>query len=139
MAYRSVLRPAAVLLAGVLLSSKIHADVLVYRCTDGAGQVTFSDQSCSGTGETRFRQMAAPAPGSRVVDMKALPGTPEVSPRPRSFSQDGERADSRWCDNSKDRLERINAELRAGYSPSRGERLRRQRRSLENKIRERCR
>jgi hypothetical protein len=139
MAYRFRLLPAAVLLAGFVLSFNIHADVLVYRCTDGAGHVTFSDRSCSGAGETRFRQMAAPEPGSRVVDVKALPGTPAVSSRPRSSSRDSDRTGSRWCDNSKDRLERINAELRAGYSPSRGERLRRQRRSLENKIRNRCR
>ena len=139
MVCRPRLRPAAVVLAGFVLSSEIHADVLVYHCTDDAGHVTFSDRSCSETGETRFRQMAAPEPGSRVVDVKVLPGTPAVSPRPRSFSRDSDRTDSRWCENSKDRLERINAELRAGYSPSRGERLRRQRRSLENKIRERCR
>lgn len=139
MAYLSRFRLAAALLAGFILFPEIHADVLVYRCADGAGNVTFSDRSCSGTGETRFRQMAAPEPGSRVVDMKALPETPAVSPRPRSSVHDSDRTESRWCDNSKDRLEQINAELRAGYSPSRGERLRRQRRSLENKIRKRCR
>ena len=139
MAYLSRFRPAAALLAGFVLFPGIQADVLVYRCADGAVHVTFSDRSCSETGETRFMQMAAPEPGSRVVDVKALPGTPAVSSRPRSSSRDSDRTGSRWCDNSKDRLERINAELRGGYSPSRGERLRRQRRSLENKIRNRCR
>jgi hypothetical protein len=139
MAYLYRFRPAAALLAGFVLFPGIQADVLVYRCADGAGNVTFSDRSCSGPGETRFRQMAAPEPGSRVVDMRAPPGTPALSPRPRTFVRDSESTDSRWCDNSKDRLEQINAELHAGYSPSRGERLRRQRRSLENKIRKRCR
>ena len=139
MAYLSRFRPAAALLAGFVLFPGVQADVLVYRCADGAGNVTFSDRSCSAPGETRFRQMAAPEPGSRVVDMKALPETPAVSTRPRSHVRHSDSTNSRWCNNSKDRLERINAELRAGYSPSRGERLRRQRRSLENEIRERCR
>ncbi|NHN35739.1 hypothetical protein G8764_00345 [Pseudomaricurvus alcaniphilus] len=47
-------------------------------------------------------------------------------------------SDSSGCENLKNRIKRINNQLRAGYTMERGNRLRAQRRELENRVHEAC-
>lgn len=115
-------------------------DNWVYHCTDDAGRVLFSDRPCDGAAQKPVRQPAAPRVGTRQPEMQ-LPGAP-VSGRPAPPRNTALRtaADPELrCAGLGRRLEQVNAQLRRGYAPAEGERLRARRRDLEDRLRGECR
>ena len=121
-----------------LLAGLAHGDSWVYRCDGDDGAVTFGDQPCGGKSEAKFLQQAAPEVGSVVVDPSVIPQRAKSKPRAaRSKASAPKVSDSR-CHAKETRLERINAELRHGYRPQRGERLKRERREVEDFLDDFC-
>ncbi len=128
--------------ATLIGASTCESGTLVYRCADPDGTIAFGDTPCSAGTEQIIDLSSAPAPGTRLVNpgIYDRPGEkPSSRQRPSRTSSRSSDPDRAWCENRRRRLERLQDELRAGYSPSRGEKLRRKRRQLENEIRDRCR
>ncbi len=111
----------------------------VYRCTSADGAVEFSQRPC-GDGID-----------AQIVDIQDqrtgwVPPTPEAEPpqekgkkRTKPATVDAPDRYAERCWKKRQQVERINNELRSGYKPARGERLRRQRREHEAFISEYCR
>jgi len=135
-------RLGACLVSTVICVSSVEAG-LVYRCDTANETVIFSDLPCEQGNQRSFDQQAAPAPGTRLVDPRHLPKPRRAKQVPRRSSRgDATRSSSsasEWCRNKRRQLENVQDELRAGYSPSRGEKLRKRRRQIEADLRERCR
>lgn len=126
----------------LLVGASVEAGTLIYRCEGSDGSVEFKDQPCTEGRQKTIDQQAAPAPGTRFVSPKVFDGIADPKSKPRRVNRrtsSSYKNDQSWCDNRRRRLGRIQDELRGGYSPSRGEKLKRKRRQLEEEIRERCR
>ena len=126
----------------LLVGTSVEAGTLIYRCEVSKGSIAFSDQPCTEGSQKTIDQQSAPAPGTRVVAPKVFDGADDSKPKPRKRirrTSSSSKGDESWCEGRQRRLDRIQDELRGGYSPSRGEQLKRKRRQLEEEIRERCR
>ena len=136
------------ILSAVFLCAAPASGSWIYRCEEPGGQVTFSDKACvtedTRAGQTRYQQETAPVVKSIVVDpgvygndRSLKPGRPGAG-KPRGGARN-KRVGADRCHGKVTRLSRVNDELRHGYEPARGEKLKRQRRELEDYIRTFCR
>ncbi len=111
----------------------------VYRCTAPDGSVEFREHPC----RAQDTERALAIPDSRTGWVPPQP-EPPVKQRPaakskrRSTTNDGDRYADR-CWKKRQQIESINNELRAGYAPARGERLKRRRREYEAYLNRYCR
>lgn len=115
----------------------------VFRCPDGSGGVIFQQIACP-QGEAveldvRTTEWVASPPGqpSRRNRRPAKSGSGDQAALSRAAREARRQEQACWRANQ--RVEQIEAELRHGYKPSRGERLRRQRRQQSDYLRAFCR
>lgn len=132
---RLLRRLAAVALVGLPLSA--NAAETVYRCTLPDGRLEFRQGPCPRGQQKRLE----------IEDHKVGWDAPAVEvdvpkrPRPRHSVHDGDApkaAQAQKCLTIRQRLEDVSRELRAGYRPSRGERLRQRRRHYEDYLSRFC-
>ncbi len=134
---------AALLAAALPTPLKILAETRVYRCTAADGSVEFRERSCQGQDQERALEIRDNRTGWVPPEPEApVTGKPEGKsrgkPKPRATATDADRYKER-CWNKRQEIQGINNELRAGYKPARGERLKRRRREHEAFIDRYCR
>jgi hypothetical protein len=114
----------------------------VFRCPDGEGGVVFQQAPCVQGEEVEL--------DVRTTEWVESPRLQPLRQQKRSASAGRqrtalaraareERKQKQACWKARQRVERIEAQLRHGYKPSKGERLRRQRREQSDYLREFCR
>lgn len=116
------------------------AESTVYRCTAPDGRIEFRERPCDG----RASEQALSIPDNRT-------GWVPPSPAPADEPEHKSRRDARSnpaadkdpyaerCWRKRQQIQGINNELRAGYQPARGERLKRRRREYEAFVDRYCR
>lgn len=116
-------------------------DAAVYRCPDGSGGVLFQQQPCPQGEEVELDIRTTRWVASPPLDLSdrrpARAGGGERAALARVAR--AERKQKQACWRARQRIERIETELRRGYKPARGERLRQQRREQSDYLREFCR
>lgn len=130
---------AACALLAAAVAAPAAAQSSVYRCTAADGSIELRQHPCEGgdlsqrlhiednrTGWVPPRPDSTPKPKTQ----KARKGAKSTSPRKQYVER---------CWKKRQQIARINNELRAGYKPARGERLKRRRRELEAYVNEFCR
>jgi len=133
------MRVPIVLIGLLLLPPQLRA-ADIYRCTGDSGEPAFSQRPC-GEASTLVRHRGSPAAfageglreterawlaaRSRSAGRRALP----APSAPRQRDADNRRAYQ--CERRRLALDAVQAELRRGYRPAKGERLRRRRRAHE--------
>lgn len=130
---------AVITLLSILVWPQVGSSA-VYRCSDEAGGVLFQQIPCAGGSEVDLdvpvtEWVAAPrSDRGRHSVRSAKSGSQAVSRATRA-----EERQRKACWRAEQRIERIDGSLRRGYSPARGERLRRQRREQQDYLRTFCR
>jgi hypothetical protein len=115
----------------------------VYRCPDVGGAVLFQQLPCSEGSEVRLdvgttewvNTTAKPSARSKKSKSKKKSDTAATQRKLAQANKKQEQA----CWKARQRIEKIEWDLRKGYKPSRGERLRQQRRQQEDYLRQFCR
>lgn len=127
-----------------LISSMTSGPVVsgVFRCPDGSDGVIFQQIPCAQGVEVELdirttEWVASPQGRSGQGRGSAKAGSRDQAALGRAAR--AERKQKQACWKAGQRIERIEAELRRGYKPSRGERLRQQRREQSDYLREFCR
>jgi hypothetical protein len=114
----------------------------IYRCDTARGPL-FQDHACDrGSVVAVDDRPTSAGKGLRDSELRWLRQR-EVrarrkTPRPAHKRRHSDKAQQRRCWNKKARLEKVRAHLRRGYKPTQGERLRRQRRQLEDYLSRFC-
>lgn len=114
----------------------------IYRCVDAAGHTEFRQTGCeSGSGrqllvKTPKIGWLKPKPLSSAARPSGREEANEAVPQPETSAVS---ADQRRCWKVRQRLQRIQWELRKGYQRDRGERLRQQRREQQDFLAAFCR
>lgn len=133
-----MLRDLPFCLVCLLLAAAAGADTTVYRCVGPDGEPMFSQQACPGT----LLELAAPEAPARAAGLRDSERA-WLQAREREIRRDGRRApkaaaDPRQakravhqCQSKRRALDQVNADLRRGYKPAQGERLRRRRQAYE--------
>lgn len=115
----------------------------VFRCTDADGGVLFQQTPCAQGEEieldVRTTEWVESPPGKSPGRKKSSPRSQAGEQAALSRATQAERKQAQACWRAKQRIERIETELRHGYKPARGERLRRQRRQQSDYLRAFCR
>ena len=128
-----------------MLPGSVAAQAQIYRCTSADGSIEFRQHPCADRQRSRT---------VKIEDTRT--GWVPPKPEPESESQDPpkqETAASRRraarvpdadryaerCWRKRQQIQRVNNELRAGYRPARGERLKDRRRRYEAYVDEFCR
>lgn len=115
----------------------------VFRCPDGPDGVIFQQTPCAQGVEVELdvrttKWVASPqGQSSDRGPRSATAGSRDQAALARVAR--AERKQKQACWKARQRIERVEAELRRGYKPSRGERLRQQRREQSDYLREFCR
>jgi len=118
----------------------------VYRCTGSAGEPLFSQRPCGPAGAQVVEidvPPAGPSHGLRASEHVWLAGRErrlrspsagrtEIARKPMSGQASQAARRAYLCKRKRDALEAVRAELRRGYKPAKGERLRRRRRAHED-------
>lgn len=128
---RSILFAAGVCLA--LYGAACRADI--YRCTGAAGEPLFSQLPCAASTRVVVRPQsggAGTAGGVRASEKAWLEGRARArrqasAKQRRSGAKSQPRRSGYACAKRRRALDKVKAELRRGYKPARGERLRRRR------------
>ncbi|WP_428623223.1 hypothetical protein [Sedimenticola sp.] len=115
----------------------------VFRCPDGAGGVLFQQVPCAQGEEIKLdvhttKWAKSPLPRSRRQRSASSKTASRQHDALARAAQDA-RKQKLACWKAQQRVERIEAELRHGYKPARGERLHRQLREQSDYLREFCR
>jgi len=117
----------------------VLAQATVYRCTAPDGGIEFRQHPCAGQDREREIEIrdnttgwVPPAPAPRAAEKT------KRKPRSRSATDHADRNADR-CWQKRQQLQRVDNELRAGYKPARGERLKRRRREYEAYLNHYCR
>jgi hypothetical protein len=115
----------------------------VYRCPDAEGAVLFQQLPCSEGSEIKLDVNTtewANAPGSSSPHSKKSKSKKksDTAATQRKLAQ-AHKKQEQACWKARQRIEKIEWDLRKGYKPSRGERLRQQRRQQEDYLRQFCR
>ncbi len=115
----------------------------VFRCPDGEGGVIFQQVPCL-HGEAieldiRTTEWITGPAGKRLHGERRSAGSGSRDQAALARAARARQKQEQACWKASQRIERIEAELRHGYKPSRGERLRRQRREQSDYLREFCR
>jgi len=113
----------------------------VYRCSDETGGVLFQQIPCAGGNEIELdvpvtEWVAAPKPTSKQRSGRSAKNGSQAA---LSRAARARERQQKACWRAEQRIERIEGTLRRGYSPARGERLRRQRREQQDYLRTFCR
>jgi hypothetical protein len=133
------------LLLGALmgLAGPPQAQTTVYRCTEPDGSVELRQRPCNTgateealTVEDRRTGWVPPAAGSAGPDASGKEEPARQGAR-RASKTDARQAERCW--EKRRQLEEVDAELRHGYKPARGERLRQRRSAYEEYIGRFCR
>jgi hypothetical protein len=123
-----------------LMAAAALAESTIYRCTAPDGTVEFRQYPCHGRDEAEALDIRDDPTG--WVPPQQAPAT-EDDEKPARSKRAANRNDrdqyAERCWNKRQQIERINNELRAGYSVARGERLKRRRREHEAYLNEFCR
>jgi len=129
-------------LIGLLLLPPLVRAADIYRCTGDNGEPAFSQHPC-GEAATLVQRLAPPAtlPGEGLRDTERAwlaarrrPGATGRDNRPTpkaGGNRDAETRRAYQCERRRLALDALQAELRRGYRPAKGERLRRRRKAHE--------
>lgn len=117
------------------------AQVNVYRCTAADGSIEFRQQACRDTQDSLQVEIGDTRTGWTPPSGEVAP-TPTKKPaagkkRATTAGDTDKYADRCW--NKRQQIERINTELRTGYRPQRGVKLRRRRAEHEAFLSRYCR
>ncbi|TVO72394.1 DUF4124 domain-containing protein [Sedimenticola selenatireducens] len=115
----------------------------VYRCPDAEGAVLFQQLPCSEGSEIKLdigatEWVNAPASSSPRSKKSKSKKKRDTATTQRKLAQ-AHKKQEQACWKARQRIEKIEWDLRKGYKPSRGERLRQQRRQQEDYLRQFCR
>ena len=115
-------------------------DSTVYRCKTGNLAIEFRSYPCDSGFGTKIELKTAPTGWIKPDKPDATTyKKPRSKPRPKKVKASVKvKAEDRACWKARQRLERIHWELRKGYRPVKGERLRQQRREQEAYLQEFC-
>jgi hypothetical protein len=128
--------------ASLVAASSSQAADRIFRC-ESEGKVTFSDRGCAESdGQTEVQPGRLNSfdtePASKKPAAARVSDVPNRKPRDSSIALEQQRAQQK-CQRLADRLTAIEVKMRRGYSIEEGERLREQRRQIEQQRRtERC-
>lgn len=126
-----------------LLCSTNTGSAGIYTWKDANGVVHFSDREPEKVDARQVRP-AVPVlvPMNENLDaanaITETIGLPEPAERDRSSGSSERQKQKRRCEKYRQQLENIQSQLRAGYSGARGNRLRKQRRSLNGRLSREC-
>jgi hypothetical protein len=128
--------------AAIGYGQNVSAQASVYRCTAPDGSVEFRQRACQEAHTSTQVQIEdnrtgwVPPPGEEPATAAKKKRTKER--RSRTVADDKEKNADR-CWSKRQQIERVNAELRAGYKPQRGVKLRRRRSEYEEYLSRYCR
>ncbi len=132
-------------LALLVCAAAANAQASVYRCTAVDGSIEFRQRPCAEGAhsqaleiEDRRSGWVPPQPESQPPSKSAADRPARKAPK-RAASGTRTNPASERCWKTRQQIERINNELRAGYKPARGERLKRRRREHEDYVNTFCR
>jgi hypothetical protein len=142
---------AALLVCGLSLvpGSGAVAQSQVYRCTAPDGSIEFRQRRCDEDDSARRLEIEdtrtgwTPPAGSQPRSSGQSPDQTrgqrpkQTRKAPAARDREADYADRCW--NKRQQLERVNAQLRAGYKPEQGVKLRRRRSEYEAYLRRYCR
>jgi len=143
--YKLPKRPTlAALLLGALTVPTGHpaAQTTVYRCTDPNGSVEFRQRPCATSAAEATLSIEDRPTGWTPPKAYPAPRASGTPRRPPSRARREAKADTRQaerCWQKRRQLEEVNAQLRRGYKPARGEKLRRRRSAYEDYVDRFCR
>jgi len=127
---------------GIGSSQDASAQASVYRCTAADGSVEFRQRACQEAHTSTQLQIednrtgwVPPAGEEPAAAAKKRQTKPT---RARTAADDKEKYADR-CWSKRQQIERVNAQLRAGYAPQRGVKLRRRRSEYEAYLSRYCR
>lgn len=135
------MRQPTLLLCLLLCHATAPMAAEVFRCAGDAGEVSFQSWPCDQSSRAPLAFTPAEPQGDglrpserawlrqRDAAASGAAGRKPRSERPRA--KDAARQDYQ-CRRRREQLEAVNSELRRGYKPARGERLRRRRRAYED-------
>ncbi|MBK1630961.1 hypothetical protein CKO31_09450 [Thiohalocapsa halophila] len=134
-------------LALLTLPGSLAAQAQVYRCTSADGSIEFRQHPCAERQRSRTVKIEdtrtgwvppkpAPEPKSKS---RGPAGRESAASRRRAGRSSDEHKYAERCWRKRQQIQRINNELRAGYRPARGERLKDRRRQYEAYVNEFCR
>lgn len=126
----------------LVVAGPVPAVAGVFRCPDGEGGVVFQQTPCPQGVELELDVRATEwvaSPGLQPLQQRKRTGSAARQRSALARAAREERKQKQACWKARQRIERIEAELRHGYKPSKGERLRRQRREQSDYLRAFCR
>lgn len=128
----------------LVLAGGATAQADVYRCTGADGSIEFRQHPCQRGAESRKVQIRDTrtgwVPPTPEPDSKSEQNTQEPRRRAAATGEnDVKERNAERCWKKRQQIQGIDNELRAGYRPARGERLKRRRRALEAYMDEFCR
>ncbi|WP_295882061.1 DUF4124 domain-containing protein [uncultured Thiohalocapsa sp.] len=132
-------------LVALVLAGGATAQADVYRCTGADGSIEFRQHPCQRGADSRKVQIRDTrtgwVPPSPEPESESEQNTREPRPKAARATNRNEATerDAKRCWKKRQQIQGINNELRAGYRPARGERLKRRRRELEAYVDEFCR
>ncbi len=136
--------PMVLFVVGLLCCTT--ASAAIYRCTGETGEPEFRQQPCGGTAiaPATAQGGAAGVRASERAWLKARERADRRKAKPpagKSPSQGTEKARKQayQCTRKRRALDAVNAELRAGYRPAKGDRLRKRQRAYRDYLRAFCR
>lgn len=116
----------------------------VYRCPQPDGGIQFQQFACEQGVQLELSPVISGWRGLRQAEREALRAKPGVSASRGDLLTVGSqtdwqsKGDNKACLKRRDRLKHIQYQLRAGYRPAEGERLRRQRDEIRDWLRHHC-
>ena len=131
---------SAIYFVVMTVSSSLYA-AEIYQCTDEAGGVEYRQTPCIRGTEKSLTVEPQTVPWAKVESPRVSDsGSSGKKARRKRFSGTGSgEVSEKQCWKKAQQLERVQWQLRKGYKPSRGEKLRQKRRELESFRREFCR
>ncbi|MCB1724282.1 MAG: DUF4124 domain-containing protein [Gammaproteobacteria bacterium] len=138
-------RPSVILFAALLAASTPAAAETIHHCTGENGESAFSDRPCGAPVATGVAvpRVRPPSGGLRPGELALLAEPRETkrhtARRSRAAGKSTQERQAYRCREKRRSLEAVSAELRRGYKPGRGEKLRRRRRAYEDYLSTFCR
>ena len=113
-------------------------DSTIYRCTTGDLSIEYRSSPCDSGISEKIEIQTRPTGWIKPDTPTSVPSKNKKRPKKTKSLVEATTVD-RACWRAKQRVEQIQWELRKGYKPAKGERLRRRRREQEAYLREFCR
>ncbi|KAA6184406.1 hypothetical protein F2Q65_12580 [Thiohalocapsa marina] len=128
---------------GLLLAPAAFAQTQVYRCTAPDGSVEFRQQQCAARDTARQVEIEDQRTGWTPPSPPEETAPPPERTRSRASGTAARDAaaqrQAERCLAKRQQIERVNAQLRAGYKADQGVKLRRRRAEYEDYLRQFCR